>query len=295
MNSTPKRKGMLWLAPPLAAVLMLLFIVTHSSYSQTVATTAQTVVGNLGTIDPMTLFSANDPVMTDPGGTDPSTTDSDPPPRHLSNGSKWALFGTAKDDLDPLNPFNQVISFDTNDPNAIAGAVRRFGPHTKVGMLTDQVELKYYYVGRTCGAGSTRIQLGIDGDGDGKFNQNAGGPDQNAFGYIGDKPFGGGCLTNQWVYEDMTDNAAKWDLSQWFTQGASCDMTCTWPQVVNFFNTVFPNHQVLNAVLVDDSGSFSVTDRGCAFFDQVSAGKDTLDEWDDTTGGGKQPNNCSPN
>ena len=36
-----------------------------------------------------------------------------------------------------------VISFDTTDPNAIAAAFRRFGDHVQVGMLTDQLELKY--------------------------------------------------------------------------------------------------------------------------------------------------------
>src|SRR5207302_7724045 len=142
------------------------------------------------------------------------------------------LFGTAKNDVDPQNPFNEVISFDTTDPNAVAGAFRRLGDQVKIDMLTNQVELKYLLVGRTCGGGSPRIQLGISGDGDGNFNQFPGGPDQNAFGYLGDKPFGGACVPNVWVHEDMTDSAPKWDLSQWVATGRvpACDMTCTWAE-----------------------------------------------------------------
>jgi len=169
---------------------------------------------------------------------------------------------------------------------------------SRVDTLDNMVELKYYYVGRTCSAGSTRFQLGISGDGDGTFNQYPGGPDQNAFGYIGDMPFGGGCIPGAWHYEDMTNSAPKWDLSQWttFGAGAFCTggnaMTCNWTQMETFFNTVFPNHRVLNEVLVDDSGSFAPTDRGCAYFDLVSAGARTLNNWDDTGGGNSQDNNC---
>ena len=117
-------------------------------------------------------------------------------------------------------------------------------------------------------------------------------------GYIGDKPFGGGCLPNQWVYEDMTNSVPKWDLSQWTTYGAGAfctganAMTCTWTQMETFFSTVFPNHRVLNALLVDDSGSFFTADQGCAYFDLVSTGGRTLSDWDDTSDGGKQPNGC---
>ncbi|MGB2953090.1 MAG: hypothetical protein WBB74_06830 [Gaiellaceae bacterium] len=251
-------------------------------------------LGVLATLNLSTLIPADDPIVTDPAANDPATTD----PAHLPPGGKFKLFGTAKDDTDPENPFNEVISFDTTDPNAIAGAIKLFGDHVKIDMLDNQVETKYYYVGRTCGGGSTRIQLGISGDGDSKFNQFPGGPDQNAFGYLGNMPFGGGCLMNQWVYEDMTNNAPKWDLSQYapFGSGAFCTggnpMTCTWAQMEAFLDTVFPNHRVLNEVLVDDSGSFFAPDRGCAYFDLLSAGARTLTRHDDTSGNGTGPNNC---
>jgi hypothetical protein len=120
--------------------------------------------------------------------------------------------------------------------------------------------------------------------------------DQNAFGYIGDKPFGGACPMNLWVYEDMTNAASKWDLSQWapasnvFCGGNS--MTCTWQQMEAFFAASFPNHRVLNEVLVDDSGSFVPTDRGCAYVDLVSAGARTLTGHEDTSNSASGPNNC---
>jgi len=248
-------------------------------------------LGPLATLDVSTLVPADDPAA------DPANTESvsmDPP--NMPKFGNYKLFGTAKDDRDPRmdlvlppNPFNEVISFDTTDPNAIAGAFRKFGDHVKVGMLTDQLELKYFFHDRTCGGGSPRFQLGISGDGDAQFNQFLGGPDQNAFGYLGDKPFGGGCVMDTWTFEDMTNNVAKWDLSQF---AAPCGMTCTWAQVVAFFNTAFPNHRVLNAVLVDDSGGFFPLGRGCAYFDLVSTGRLTLTGHEETSGGGQQPNGC---
>src|SRR5438093_1309923 len=224
------------------------------------AQSLSSVLGLLATLDLSTLVPPDDLALTDPAANESATTD---PP----------------------------------DPNAIAGAFRRLGDKVQVGMLTNQVELKYFLVGRTCGGGSPRIQLGISGDGNGTFDQFPGGPDQNAFGYLGNMPFGGGCLPNLWVHEDMTNSVPKWDLSQWTPFGASAfcggnAMTCTWSQMVTFCNTVFPNHQVLNANLVDDAASFFVAGRGCAYFDLVTTGARTLNDHTDTSGGGKQPNNC---
>jgi hypothetical protein len=232
-------------------------------------------LGSLSAIDPVTLFAADDPVLTDPAANEPVTDD----PPHFPKGGKFKLFGSAKDDTDPENPYNEVISFDTRTTD-VAGAFRKFGDHVKINELDDMVELKYYYVGRSCGGGSTRVQLGIDRDGNGTF-------DGNAFGYVGDKPFGGGCVPNTWVYEDMTNGSQKWDLSQ---LGGS--MTMSWDQMEAFLNTVYPNHRVVNFVLVDDSGSFVPTDKGCAYFDLVSAGPRTLTGHEDTSDGHTDPNNC---
>jgi hypothetical protein len=226
----------------------------------------------------------------------------------MPRGSIYKLFGTAQNGIDPNsngidpnNPYNDVIKFDTQG-GAIAGAIRILGDHVQVKMLTDQIELKYYLLGRTCGGGSPRIQLAIDGDGDGDFKQfpanpltgTLASPDQNAFGYLGDKPFGGGCVPNTWVREDMTDAAPKWDLSQWVATGKppACDMTCTWQQVVEYFQTNWPNHRVLNAVLVDDSSSFFPADGGCGYFDLVNTGARTYTNHEDASGNGSAQNNC---
>lgn len=266
------------------------------------AQTVGSVLGLLATVDLSTLVPPNDPALTDPAASEPATTD----PPHLPKGGVYFLFGTAKNDVDPQNPFNEVISFDTTGPTAVAGAFRRLGDQVKIGMLTNQVELKYFFtnsptilIPRTCGGGSPRIQFGISGDGDGNFNQFPGGPDQNVFGYLGDKPFGGGCPPDMWVHEDMTNDIPKWDLSQYATagSGAFCTgtnpFTCTWAQMVLFLNTVFPNHRVVNANLVDDaSGNPFPAGRGCAYFDLVTTGARTLNDHTDTSGGGQQPNNC---
>jgi hypothetical protein len=280
----------------MATLLRRIVLVTVLSLVTTWSVSAQTLesaLGILGTVDLTTLVPSDDPALTDPAASEPATTD----PPHLPKGGVYFLFGTAKNDTDPQNAFNEVISFDTTDPAAIAGAFRRLGDQVQVKMLTNQIELKYLFIGRTCGGSSPRIQLGISGDGDGNFNQFPGGPDQNVFGYLGDKPFGGGCLAGQWIHEDMTNAIPKWDLSQYTAAGAAAfcggnAMTCTWSQVVLFLQTVFPNHRVLNANLVDDAGSFFVADRGCAYFDLVTTGARTLNDHTDTSGGGKAPNNC---
>ena len=261
-------------------VFVFLLCLTQLSVAQGLpTTTAPDWAGrlNLGSLNFSTLVPADDPVMTAPGALDPATDN----PAHLPPGGKFKLFGAAKDDYDPENPFNEVISFDTTDPAAVAGAIKLFGDHVKIDMLDNQVELKYLYVGRDCGGGSTRFQLAIDRDGDGKS-------DGNAFGYVGDKPFGGTCVTGQWTYEDMTNSTPKWDLTQ---LGAPCGFVCTWQQMETFLSA-FPNHRVLNEVLVDDSQSFFPADTGCAYFDVVSAGARTLTRHDDTGGNGSLPNHC---
>ena len=259
-----------------AIAILILFSAAQATRGQITGTpTVPSWVGHLpyANLNFLTLIPPSDPAQSSAGANEQSTDD----PPHMSEGGPWALFGTAKDDVDPQNHFNQVISFDTRDHNAVAGAVRKFGPHTKLGMFTDQLELKYYYLGRTCGGGSTRFQLGLDLNGDGVM-------DINAFGYLGNAAFGGGCLMNQWVFEDMTDNAPKWDTSQLPVTDPCRSFETTWAAMVSCITAEYPNHQVLNAVLVDDSQSFFTLDSGCAFFDEVAAGRDTLDEWDDTTG-----------
>src|SRR5689334_4560590 len=84
---------------------------TWSAGAQTVGS----VLGLLATVDLSTQVPPTDPALTDPAASEPATTD----PPHLPKGGVYFLFGTAKNDVDLLNPFNEVISFDTTDPAAI--------------------------------------------------------------------------------------------------------------------------------------------------------------------------------
>jgi hypothetical protein len=86
----------------------------------------------------------------------------------------------------------------------------------------------------------------------------------------------------------MTDSVMRWDLSQWLTRGAACDMTCTWPQVVAFFDTLVPNHVVLSGGVYDDSCSFAALSCGTSFYDLVTVENRTLENKQDTVQGPTQ-------
>jgi len=234
-----------------------------------------TILIDLKTMDPMTMFASDDPAFTDPAASEAAT--SNPP--HFPKGGKFKLFGSAADARDPQNQYNEVIS-TFSSPTNFGGAYKQFGDHVKVRMLTDLLGVKYYLVApRDCIGGSPRFQLAISIDGD-KSSEG------NAFGYVGHGPFGSGCVQDHWDYIDMTDEvAARWDLTQ-FGGGYT-----NWEGVVAFFSA-FPNHRVLSSTLVDDSGWAGPTGQGCAYYDLVTAGGRTLDTWDDTSDRGKQPNGC---
>jgi len=55
-----------------------------------------------------------------------------------------------------------------------------------------------------------------------------------------------------------------------------------WQTAVAAINTAFPNHQVLRGSLVDDSATFSPPPAGKAFYDLVTIGHRTLENWQDT-------------
>ena len=210
-------------------------------------------------------------------------------------GLKFELLFSMMNDHDPQNPDNDTISVLTTagtfeNPGAIGAAVRNMLPKAKIETLTNMVNIKYFFVSpRTCDGDSPRIQLLIDpGDGTGPHN---------AFGHIGDKPFGGGCAMDIWVYEDMTNSVPKWDLSQFAGSGPFCTasnpMLCTWQQVVAFFDTVHPNHQVLSGGVFDDSCSVSLSftppfaplSCGKAFYDLFTVENRTLENRQDTVQG----------
>jgi hypothetical protein len=226
-----------------------------------------------------------------------STINADPTltaPEAQGLGPKFELLFAMANAQDPQNSDNNVITLNTGPSlmksSVIGVAVRNMVPGAKIETLTNQISLKYLLVGRTCSGGSPRIQLFIDpGDGTSRHN---------AFGYVGHGSFGTGCITGMWDTVDManlTGNFAdpvpvpRWDLSQWFSHGVpACDMTCTWPQVVAFFDTTFPNHVVLSGGVFDDSCSFDPASCGTAFYDLVTVENRTLENKQDTVQGPTQ-------
>jgi len=192
-------------------------------------------------------------------------------------GHKFELLFAMNDDHDPQNLTNDVISVLTTTayPAGIGVALRNTPPGFKIGALTNQLQLKYYFPERSCGGGSPRIQIAIDTDGDGRSNG-------NAFGYIGHTGFGGGCLTGVWDFVDMTDAVpARWDLTQ-FGLGYQ-----NWPSAVLAMTTTYPNHKVRSGSLVDDSCSFAPTSCGKAYYDLFTFENRTLEQDEDTVKNGR--------
>ena len=190
-------------------------------------------------------------------------------------GQKFELLFSMVNAQDPQNGDNDVIALNTGafPSNVIGVAVRNMLPKAKIETLTNQISLKYYFLGaRTCIGGSPRIQLYID-PGDGT-------PPHNAFGYVGHGGFGTGCLTGVWDFVDMTDNVpARWDITQ-FGGGYQ-----NWAGVVSFFDTVYPNHVVLSGGVYDDSCSFQPPACGQAYYDLLTIENRTLENRQDTVQG----------
>lgn len=194
-------------------------------------------------------------------------------------GHKFELLFAMVNDQDPQNSDNDVISVVTTTayPAGAGVAVRDMLPEVKIATLTNQINLKYLFVPpRTCIGGAPRIQLYID-PGDGTSPR-------NAFGYVGNLPFGGGCISDgNWHFQDMTDTVGRWDLSQF-----GGPMTDPWQAVVAFFNTQYPNHKVLSGGVYDDSCSFAPLGCGKAYYDLVTVENRTLENRQDTVPGPKQ-------
>src|SRR5258707_11466545 len=84
-------------------------------------------------------------------------------------GQKFELLFSMVNAQDPQNGDNDVIALNTGafPSNVIGVAVRNMLPKAKIETLTNQISLKYYFVGTsTCFCGSPRIQL-FDGPSDG--------------------------------------------------------------------------------------------------------------------------------
>jgi hypothetical protein len=188
---------------------------------------------------------------------------------------------TSRDGYDPENPNNEVIVFDTKSgtPQWIARLVK-----ARIRTLDNQLEFKYYMAARTCGGGSPRMTLLVSTDGD-----KAG--ELVLDGHVTANT----CVLNQWFYEDLTNNVPRWSVRALpggvQPPGTNPNILLPW-DVVEALVEALPSHTVLWAKLVEDSQSFMATNRGCAYYDVVSAGARTITDHSDTAGRGRAPNTC---
>lgn len=232
------------------------------------------------TSDGATLSVANQLLVPDPGATQEELP---------GLGHKFELFGAMVRDTDPENAVgnpggsgggvggNEVISA-TIVPGDLAFAYRALPPGIPIKALTNQIGLKYYFAGlKNCGAGSPRVTLLIDTDGDGVSNF-------AAHGHV-NPPAYAGCIMNKWKYEDLTDDLLRWEVTP---GGAVPDVPVfpfmPWKAFAAAVTTAFPNHRVTAGFLLDgESCGFGVVANcGKAYYDLFTLENRTLEIWQDT-------------
>jgi hypothetical protein len=225
---------------------------------------AQDLLGIASAIDPITITTS----------TPPNGAEEELP----GLGHKFELYGAMMDDKDPNNPTNDVVSANVTPTGPFAYAYRRLPPGIKISALDDQLNLKYYFVGaRSCGGGSPRIVLFIDGNGDGTVDFSANGhvnPPLNQF-----------CEMNKWKIEDLTDDAPRWEITG--AMGVIPNYPYSpWEALETAVTTMFPNHKVLAGFLLDgESCSFHPAACGKAYYDLVTIENRTLENDQDTVRG----------
>lgn len=202
-------------------------------------------------------------------------------------GHKFELFGTMVKDTDPENAIggsgnsgggaggNEVIS-SASTPGSFGLAYRKLGNGIGIRALTNQINLKYYFVApRTCNAGSPRVSLLIDSDGDGDT-------DFAAHGHVF-PPAYSGCIGNRWAIEDLTDEERRWEVTPGgAVPGVPVFPFTPWDAFVPLVEAAFPNHKVLAGFLVEDS-CFAAGALGCgkAYYDLLTIENRTLEIWQD--------------
>ena len=202
-------------------------------------------------------------------------------------GHKFELFGTMITDIDPENAVgnpgnsgggaggNEVIS-STSTPGSFGLAYRKLGNGIGIRALTNQINLKYYFVApRTCNAGAPRVSLLIDSDGDGDS-------DFAAHGHVF-PPFYTGCTPGRWATEDLTDEGLRWEVTPGgAVPGVPVFPFTPWDAFVPLVESAFPNHKVLAGFLVEDS-CFAAGSLGCgkAYYDLLTIENRTLEIWQD--------------
>lgn len=198
-------------------------------------------------------------------------------------GPKFKFSGTSRIAQDqepppPGNPSNDVVRM-TSDGAGVFGAIAR-KLNTKIYRLDNEIEAKaFFYAPHMCGLGSPRWALALDFNHDGRS-------DGNAFGNFGPGPFGTGCPPVMlWHYEDGTDAAPRWDVTQ-LTNCPGPPAPCPprlvlppglnpflvpWQTMEDLIMAQFPNHNVCAGRFVDDNGS----PPGTADYDLISIGNRT--------------------
>lgn len=213
--------------------------------------------------------------------TDPQSTQEELP----GLGHKFELLGVMMRDADPENSGgksggagggvggNETISA-TMTPTSVALAFRNLPPGIKITALRNQLGFKYFFVNRSCGGGSPRLTLLIDADGDGVV-------DFAAHGHP--NPFTG-CPPNTWIYENLTDNAGRWEVTPGGAVGPTVPVFpfVPWTVLQAAVTATFPNHRVVAGFVVEDSCSFFPAACGKAHYDLVTIENRTLEIWQDT-------------
>ena len=183
--------------------------------------------------------------------------------------AKFLLYGNVSDTVDPQNEDNEVVKFDTTSgaPTIMFRKVREL-----VRELDNQLEFKYYMENRSCGAGSPRIDLGLDTNNDGVA-------DAFLEGHVQPNFF---CPNqNVWVYQDLTDDLPRWGSRA--LQGGPGNAYTSWDAIEIAFGEV----PVVYGMLIEDSQAFALGNRGIAYYDLVSIGDRTYDDHSDSA-------RCSP-
>ncbi len=203
-------------------------------------------------------------------------------------GQKFRLLFAMMDDQDPQNETNDVISVLTT-PTTIGVALRDLPPGVNISAFDTQLGFKYFFAGlRSCGGGSPRVTLRVDADGDGDFDTDPptgpGDPDDSpdfaAHGHP--NPFVG-CLPNEWVYENLTDNGPRWEVTPGGSvEGIPVFPFVTWDVLETAVTTLFPDHRIVSGALVDDSCSFFPLSCGQAYYDLLTVENHTLENDQDT-------------
>jgi len=204
-------------------------------------------------------------------------------------GHKFELFGSMIMDTDPENASgnsgnsgggaggNETISAVTA-PGAMAVAYRSLPPGIDVRSLTNQIGLKYYFVApRTCFAGSPRITLLIDSDGDGDT-------DFAAHGHVNPGGNFTACVANKWKYEDLTDDLPRWEVTGASIPGIVPNVYMPWKPFAAAIAAARPFHKVRAGFLLDgESCQFAPSGATCgkAYYDLLTLENRTLEIWQD--------------